>query len=1124
MIIRNGIRSTLRAKGRSLLFTLLIFILTLTLTLGAGMWAYCRSTLAEMDSQYTSIALAEYMGGSYPDADTADEDARRAMDELDSAALSSVEGVRLWETDERSLALAGGYQRSRGSIPYENRGVVLVFNLSPLYQEQYVQIGQEDMPEEYIAEDTGSAEWTCEVNTADIQGTFPLFYLDENHNYFREVYSEDNNWQVIYYAGDELPETFVYWSWQSGYHLYTNGTIIRIDAEALVRSSYDGSYMGWRQVMTGYTGIISRVLYTQENKSEVAVIIETGDSGFAAESGKRYLIHGEFVESSTANRTLAVTDFYEGCETKPWQECSGSDDPALTDSLFAQYAEYYSTVNNYVSLVASDGIAELEPFQQGSLYLTQGRYPEAGEEGVCVVSGDMAAGMELTPGSSICLNVLASGGDDRFDVTDNGDERTFTVVGITNTVDDYSGCVWVSRAGGGFGNPLFGYGLGRAVLDNSRARQAADELQAMMPDGVLVTLYDQGYSAAAKSVEAMYTTSVAVTLSSAAVALAVLFLFAYLFVGRQRETVSILTCLGTPRSKIRLWLLSGATVIAAFSAFAGALAGRLSLSRIISAAMTAAQSLYAADLRYSEAAVGVTRTFDSTEPLEWWTAPAAGIAVFAAALVLCLAFLGVALRQSAPKRGKISTRAPKSGTSVFGRGAARFAFLSAKRGDWRSAVVPAAALALCLLLGILASGAQGWSSQMDELYDTAGITGQATGTTGRWATNLSLKAQTARELWKSGMLNDISVSLGWHYWLDSDIPEFGSGSFARESRMAWIGRQPQLVALNSLSAAPAFYYTGDPGVTWLDGWDESFLSDTEYYSIRRSIHFGSGYGAKFVTIGGEPWLTYPCVVSSSFLDSHGLSLGDEFTVTMLLDSLPGSESELYISLKAVGSFSAGGAELYVPLSFWCEPAWITGNEDILTHGERAISTFTTEEERDKYFYSATAFSTCRFTLSSARRLEDFRNYLYDSGFSEVGRTRSNRTTIILHDQSFTETAGALGRYITFSRILFPVLFLVVGLLGFVISWLMINGRRMEFAILRGLGAPRKTVFLTFFLEQGGLCLLGCAAGGLILTLTGAGKAGWLAVGGFLVCYLAGCALSVLAVGRTHLLSLLSERE
>ena len=34
---------------------------------------------------------------------------------------------------------------------------------------------------------------------------------------------------------------------------------------------------------------------------------------------------------------------------------------------------------------------------------------------------------------------------------------------------------------------------------------------------------------------------------------------------------------------------------------------------------------------------------------------------------------------------------------------------------------------------------------------------------------------------------------------------------------AWIARQPELVALNGLSAAPAFYYGDPPQVEWLEG-------------------------------------------------------------------------------------------------------------------------------------------------------------------------------------------------------------------------------------------------------------------------------------------------------------------
>ena len=46
----------------------------------------------------------------------------------------------------------------------------------------------------------------------------------------------------------------------------------------------------------------------------------------------------------------------------------------------------------------------------------------------------------------------------------------------------------------------------------------------------------------------------------------------------------------------------------------------------------------------------------------------------------------------------------------------------------------------------------------------------------------------------------------------------------------------------------------------------------------------------------------------------------------------------------------------------------------------------------------------------------------------------------------------------------------------------------------------------------------------VLAVLGAGAMGALAVLGFLVCYLAGCALSILSAGRTNLIDLLSEKE
>ena len=84
---------------------------------------------------------------------------------------------------------------------------------------------------------------------------------------------------------------------------------------------------------------------------------------------------------------------------------------------------------------------------------------------------------------------------------------------------------------------------------------------------------------------------------------------------------------------------------------------------------------------------------------------------------------------------------------------------------------------------------------------------------------------------------------------------------------------------------------------------------------------------------------------------------------------------------------------------------------------------------------------------------------------------------------------------------------------------------MEFAVLRGLGASKIRVFMSFFLEQFLLCLLGCV---LALPVLYLGSPEWMVhlqiIGIYLGCYLFGTAISVAAVGRTNLMSLLSERE
>lgn len=1127
MIIRNGIRSTFRAKGRTALFTILILVLTLALTLGMGAWAYSAALLEQMDSAYQSIALVEYMGADYPDRDAADLYARLSVP--NSKWISDIDGVQLWEQTDRTLAKVEGYTRLSGQIPYEDRAVLLCTSFTPLYEDGWITYQEKDLPDAFVM--TDETNWQARMRRDGVTSDWVPFYRLMDGKYIShtayDMQTGESSYRVT--PEEELPAAYIYQQnvgWNNVYHYIRGGEQVSSiqentrggSASIFTYEPVSGIINGPGKVVKSYTGICVDPLYSREYDGEFLLTLQPDQLGLQIKPKTRYVLHGYFSPKGNNHNNFVLTPFYEGCQILPWQEVTdGQYDP-----IFDEYAGKYATANSYVRLEASGDIASLEVFQQNILRLQQGRFPTAGETGVCVVSHDMAQQLELELGDPMDLTVLNSREDDRFQLT-AAEEKQLTVVGITTTGEEHHGCVWVSDAEGGFASPIFGYELGRGVLDNQKARQAADAIQSFCGDNVRVTLYDQGYSAAAQPLQTMETTAMAVTLAAGCATVAVLLLFAYLFVGRQKETVQVLVSLGTPAGKIRLWLLSGAALICALAAAVGAAGGSMALESIITMALDGAKSLYTVDQRYSEAAIGFVRETEAAMQMPVWPALAAFCGVLLLALLLCLVFLRLSRKQNTPKRGKQMVRVPKSGTSVHGKGPLRFAILSAKRGGWRSTVVPVAALVLSLLLGILAVGAQGWDQQLDNLYQDTKIQGMTVSTNGRQSTGLQVSTDSARKLWKSGLLESVGVSIGRSYFFADEMPDFGIGEFANYAREKWIADQPRIIALNHLQAAPEFMHSGAPRVTWLEGWDESFLRAENYSSLPSTkLYFEMG---TLLEAENAP-MAYPCLVSSDFLTRRGLALGETFQTTMLYEHYTWESYET-VELYPVGTFTptAGQSNLYVPLGFWCSEQWITGEEDLVAPGERVTMQFHSNLDRDKFFYNTTTFGTCVFTLKQAAELDALRDYLQSQKFSRVGKLTSNRTTIMLKDQTFVETVGGLNRYISFSELLFPVLFGVVALLGFIISWLMVNGRRMEFAILRGLGASRTRVFFSFFTEQLLLCLLGCFVSVAALwLLTGWGLAQPVSVGIFALCYLAGCALSVLAVGRTKLMSLLSERE
>ena len=863
-----------------------------------------------------------------------------------------------------------------------------------------------------------------------------------------------------------------------------------------------------------YTAIMGPVLYSYEGKSDLAVAVLPGEADalggetFAPEAGKAYVLHGVFLEEGVETPLHGTRNFmplpFPDSDEKPWAEYTGGDS---VGEIFRRYAEEYRLMNSYVDVTFCADPENLYEFHQGQLYLTSGRMPETAEE--CLISADMARSLSLAPGDSLQATAFAAGESDRYALTLTDRTEELQVVGVVNQADGFTGHMW--RLGEGTGEPLFGYLLGTAALENGKAADAAQALEALMPENVRLSVLDQGYADAAEPFRAIESTAQRVLAVCLAGMAAVLLLFAYLYVGRQNGTVKIMVSLGTPRARITQWLLSGSLVIAGGAAVAGGALGAALLPLLFRAVQLQAQAQSGGKLRYSETVLGMTKEVELQVAVPLWPILALIGGVLLAALGLCLLFLRGAYRGGTLRRGKTRVHVPRGKTSAALSGSMRFAWLSIRRGGWRSVVVPVVSAALTVTLLFLGSIYQGWQQDLDDALRHTALEGQVTSTSGRLFSGLVIPLDTVRQLYALEDVDDMYLSQRWPYYLSGEMPAFSATSFGEEHREAWIARQPDVVAVNALKGAKEFYFT-DPVVTWLDGWDESCLARSypEGTGVG-SFEFSEEYNAHIYR-AGEPW---PAVVSDQFLASHGLAPGDTLAVICNYETLP---------LQVVGVYKQSGnrAHIYVPLAKYIDPEYVFGGE--LPEVPEGAMWFWGSGDYESYRLRSSTFSTCRFTLRSAAHLDQTRQRLFDAGYSWPEHLRTVRTTLLLRDASFIKLTDSLGRYLAMGRVMMGLIFAVVALLGLIISWLMVNGRKREFALMRGFGAPGGRVFRSFFWEQALLCLLGCILGCAAIPWLGHGTVQLLAVGGYLLFYLAGCIAAVRIAGKTDLMALLSTRE
>jgi ABC-type antimicrobial peptide transport system permease subunit len=110
--------------------------------------------------------------------------------------------------------------------------------------------------------------------------------------------------------------------------------------------------------------------------------------------------------------------------------------------------------------------------------------------------------------------------------------------------------------------------------------------------------------------------------------------------------------------------------------------------------------------------------------------------------------------------------------------------------------------------------------------------------------------------------------------------------------------------------------------------------------------------------------------------------------------------------------------------------------------------------------------------------------------------------------------------------IYPVLYILIEILALFISYMLVQIRKKEIAIMRGMGASRTVSFMSLFYEQFILCLAGSLLGLILCRYAFQAESvfGGLLSIAFILCWIAGTALSIAGINRCSVMSILHAEE
>lgn len=389
-----------------------------------------------------------------------------------------------------------------------------------------------------------------------------------------------------------------------------------------------------------------------------------------------------------------------------------------------------------------------------------------------------------------------------------------------------------------------------------------------------------------------------------------------------------------------------------------------------------------------------------------------------------------------------------------------------QRQKWKSILnILVCTVAVCFAAFYVGS-VESNKKQLQELPDTFHITGQVWNLSGRYNSGLLIWEKRADAIKNSRYISDYKENVE----LIAQSPKLQTTNEIE---------QIQVKGINSLRAANEIQ---KPEVIWQEGMDEK-------------LFLGEDSG---------------CIISEEFMKKNGLKIGDQLELYISSYHLA-SPDDRNLSLKELTKAQVtivGSAKLEI--------------NSLLVSLETAKKWF--EESGEVYQASHVAF-----VVSEPMELNALKRELEKAGFLNViskANTNYKGEALVIDDILFIQSAENLRKSIRFLSSFYPFIFGLIFLVGYMVSYLLLQNRRIELAIMRTLGAEKGKIIVQIFCEHFLMAVAGSICGCLAAALLQLGNAETIVkvVGGFLIFYGAGAFISLHMISRFSVSAVLSGKE